>query len=148
MHTLENFRTRQKELLELIGDLKSMLTPEQLRIRPNAKTAYQTMCQLGDKMKEHLSAEDKGVYPPLLIHEDPKLKSLAWGFISGEKPLRRQFEDFYRRWLKDCDFSFTEEFLKDSHELFTAIEDRIEREQNVLLPRLQESGLFTAPSAH
>jgi hypothetical protein len=145
-HTLEDFRTRQDELLEMISDLKVMLNPDYLRIKPNAKTAYEMLCSLGEKMRNHLAEEDRGVYPPLLIHEDPKLKSLAWGFINGEKPLRKQFDAYYKRWLKDCDFNFSADFLRDSHELFDAIQDRVGREQNVLLPKLEESGVFR-PSA-
>ncbi len=143
-NTLTDFRTRQDELLEMIGDLKVMLNPDYLRIKPNAKIAYEMLCSLGEKMRTHLAEEDRGVYPPLLINDDPKLKSLAWGFINGEKPLRKQFDGYYRRWLKDCDFTFSEEFLHDSHELFDAIQDRVSREQNVLLPKLEESGVFGA----
>jgi len=142
MSAIDRFNDRHTEILDLIGDLRVMLKPEQLRVRPNAKTAYETICHLGDKMGEHLSAGDKDVYPSLLIHEDPKMKSLAWGFISGEKPLRKQFESYHRKWLKNCDFNFTEEFLAETLELFQAIEERISREQNVLLPRLSESGIF------
>ena len=143
MSTLEEFRDRQTELRDIIGELKAMMIPEQLQIKPNAKTCYEHICKLGDKMKQHMAEEGKGVYPPLLIHEDPKLKSLAWGFINGEKPLRKQFESYYKKWLKDCDFNFTPEFMEESHNLFEAIEDRIDREQHVLLPRLEESGVFS-----
>lgn len=148
MSTIDRFNDRHTEILDMIGDLRVMLKPEQLRVRPNAKTAYETICTLGKKMVEHLSAGDKDVYPSLLIHEDPKMKSLAWGFISGEKPLRKQFESYHRKWLKNCDFNFTDEFLTETLDLFQAIEDRISREQNVLLPRLSESGIFTGTSAY
>jgi hypothetical protein len=140
--TLQDFRNRQDEIVVMLGDLKAMLKPEILSIKPNAKTTYELLCSLGRKLKDHLAAEDKGVYPPLLIHEDPKLKSLAWGFISGQKPLRKQFEEYYNKWLKDCNFEFTDAFLEESVELFSAIEYRIEREQTVLIPKLEQSGLF------
>jgi len=142
MEILSEFKERQKELLGMISDLKIMLKPEQLKVVPNAKAAHEHLCSLGQKLKRHLSAEDRGLYPPLLTHENPKLKSLAWGFISGEKPLRKQFEGYYSKWLKDCDFNFTDEFLNETLELFEVIESRIEREQTVLLPKLEESGVF------
>jgi hemerythrin-like domain-containing protein len=139
---LENFRERQSEIESLISDLKTMLNPQYLSIKPNAKTAHEQLCSLGKHLKEHLAAEDKGVYPPLLTHEDPKLKSLAWGFISGQKPLRQQFESYHQKWLKECNFQFTESFLEETNELVEAIETRIQREQTVLLPRLEQSGVF------
>lgn len=142
MQSLSSYRSRHAELTQMIEDLHSILTPEMLRIRPNAKTAYQLLCDLSDKVKEHLSEEDRGLYPTLLIHEDPKVKSIAWGFISGEKPLRKTFDDYYKKWLKNCDFNFTEEFLQETTEIFDMLNNRIEREEQVLFPKLVEIGIF------
>jgi hemerythrin-like domain-containing protein len=142
MQTLSSLRNRHAELTQMIEDLESILTPEMLKVRPNAKTAYQLLCDLSDKVKEHLSEEDRGLYPSLLIHEDPRVKSIAWGFISGEKPLRKNFDDYYKRWLKNCDFNFTDDFLTETDDIFTMLKDRIEREEQVLLPKLVEIGMF------
>jgi len=142
MQTLSSYRDRQAELLQMIEDLQPLLTPERLSIRPNAKTAYELLCDLGDKVKEHLAEEDKGLYPSLLIHEDPKVKSIAWGFISGEKPLRKTFDDYYKKWLRHCDFNFTDELLQESREVFDMLQYRIERENQVLFPKLVEIGMF------
>ncbi|MCP3868141.1 MAG: hemerythrin domain-containing protein [Gammaproteobacteria bacterium] len=144
MVELDEFKYRQAEILQIISDLRIMLVPEQLKAKPNALAAHDHLCSMGRKLKEHLAAEDKGLYPPLLTHEDPKLKSLAWGFISGEKPLRKQFDNYYQEWLKECDFTFTEEFMNETKSIFDLIEARIEREQTVLFPKLEESGLFEA----
>jgi len=142
MKTLSSYRDRQAELLQMIEDMQSILTPEQLKIRPNAKTAYELLCGLADKVKQHLAEEDKGLYPSLLIHEDPKVKSIAWGFISGEKPLRKTFDDYYKKWLKHCDFNFTDEFIRETREVFDMLQYRIERENHVLFPKLVEIGMF------
>lgn len=142
MQTLSSYRTRQAELTQMIEDLQSILTPEHLSIRPNATTAYNLLCDLGDKVKQHLAEEDKGVYPSLLIHEDPKVKSIAWGFISGEKPLRKTFDEYHKKWLKYCDFNFTNDFLKETREILDMLQYRIERENQVLFPKLVEIGMF------
>jgi hemerythrin-like domain-containing protein len=142
MQDLSSYRNRHAELLQMIEDLQSILKPELLKIRPNAKTAYELLCDLSDKMKEHLAQEDKGLYPTLLIHEDPKIKSIAWGFISGEKPLRKAFDDYYKKWLKNCDFNFSDDFLQETREMFEMLVFRIEREEQVLFPKLIEIGMF------
>lgn len=142
MHTLDSYKGTHAELRQMIDDLSSILSMEQLRIRPNAKTAYELLCDLGEKVRRHLAEEDRSLYPSLLIHEDPKVKSIAWGFISGEKPLRKTFDDYHKRWLKNCDFNFTEEFLAETHEVFDMLSHRIEREEQVLLPKLVEIGMF------
>jgi len=143
MSTLDSYRGRHDELLNMISDLRAILDKEHLKIRPNAKTAHQLLCDLAGKVKEHLSEEDKGLYPPLLIHEDPKVKSIAWGFINGEKPLRKAFDGYHRKWLKNCDFNFTDAFIQESHDIFEMIMKRIEQEQTILFPKLEKMGMFS-----
>jgi len=144
METLTGYRDSHSDLRQMIDDLRQLMQPEMLKIRPNAKTAYQLVCDLGTKVKAHLAEEDKRLYPNLLTHEDPRVKSIAWGFISGEKPLRRSFDEYHRKWLKDCDFNFTPEFLEETHEIFDMVACRIDREEQVLLPKLVEVGIFTS----
>ncbi|AGA90827.1 hemerythrin HHE cation binding domain-containing protein [Thioflavicoccus mobilis 8321] len=143
MQTLNGYRQSHAELRQMIDDLRAIMTKDQLKIRPNAKTAYELLCELGEKMKHHLAEEDRGLYPNLLIHEDPKVKSIAWGFISGEKPLRKTFDDYYKRWLKNCDFQFSDEFMAETNEVFDMVSGRIDREEHVLFPKLVEIGLFS-----
>jgi hypothetical protein len=142
MYDLAHYRSSHTDLRQMIEDLKCLLTPEMLKIRPNAKTAYQLLCELGTKVRAHLGEEDRGVYPSLLIHEDPRVKSLAWGFINGERPLRRAFDDYHRKWLKNCDFNFSQEFIDESRDIFQMVSDRIDRENQVLFPKLVEIGIF------
>ena len=142
MQTMKEYESTHAELRQMIEDLQSIMTPEHLKVRPNAKTAYELLCDLGDKVKKHLADEDRSIYPSLLIHEDPKVKSIAWGFISGEKPLRKVFDDYYKKWLKDCDFNFTEGFVEESREVFDMLIQRMDREQQVLFPKLVEIGMF------
>ncbi|MFD2110426.1 hemerythrin domain-containing protein [Thiorhodococcus fuscus] len=142
MTTLDAYRNTHIELRQMIEDLNAIMTPEMLRIRPNAKTAYELLCDLGTKVSAHLSDEDRTLYPRLLIHEDARVKSIAWGFISGEKPLRKVFDDYHKRWLRNCDFNFSEDFLAETREIFEMVARRIEREESVLLPKLVEIGLF------
>jgi hypothetical protein len=126
----------------MIDHLRSLLTREQLRIRPSAKHAYDLLCDLGERVRRHLSEEDRGLYPTLLIHEDPKVKSIAWGFISGERPLRQTFDNYQTQWLQNCDFNFSDEFLAETRQVFDMVGQRIDREEQVLLPKLVEIGLF------
>ena len=147
MQTLASYRQQHAEIKGMIQDLRSILTTEQLKIRPNAKTAYQMMCELAEKVRVLLADEDKGLYPVLLIHEDPKVKSIAWGFISGEKPLRKTFNDYYKKWLKNCNFNFTEQFITETNEVFEMLLLRVEREERILFPKLQEIGVVDEPRA-
>ncbi len=142
MQTMKEYESTHAELRQMIEDLQSIMTPEHLKVRPNAKTAYELLCDLGDKVKKHLADEDRSIYPSLLIHEDPRVKSIAWGFISGEKPLRKVFDDYYKKWLKDCEFNFTEGFVEETREVFDMLTQRMDREEQVLFPKLVEIGMF------
>jgi hypothetical protein len=140
--TLESLRGSHTDMLEIIGDLRAMMTREQLSIRPTAMTAHKLICELADKMKDHMVEQDRGIYPDLLTHQDPKLKSMAWGFLNGQKPMRKQFEQYHNKWLRNCDFNFSDDFIADTFEIFDMIEDRIQREETILLPTLEKSGVF------
>ncbi|MEN8168177.1 MAG: hemerythrin domain-containing protein [Pseudomonadota bacterium] len=142
MSTIDSLKGSHGEMQVMIKDLRAMMTKDQLKIRPNAMTTHKLLCELADKMKSHMSSQDQEVYPGLLIHEDPKLKSMAWGFLNGQKPMRKQFDDYYNKWLKNCDFNFTDDFVAETFEIFDMVEERISREQTILLPTLEISGLF------
>lgn len=142
MRTLEDFRNRHDDLQASIRDLKAMLQPVSLSVKPSALAAYQELCRLVEKANKHFIIVMRGVYPPLLIHEDVQLKKLAWDFIRGEKPLRERLESYKKIWLKDFDLNFTPEFLAETLELCDQLEARIEQEQTIFLPRLQEKGAF------
>jgi len=139
---IENLKGGHADMLEMISDLRAMMTKEQLSIRPNAMTAHKLICDLADKMKLHMTEQDRTIYPDLLIHQDPKLKSMAWGFLNGQKPMRKQFEQYHAKWLKNCDFNFTDEFIAESFELFDMIEGRIQREESILIPTLETTGVL------
>lgn len=142
MSTIENLKGSHVDMLDVITDLRAMMTKEQLSIRPNAMTAHKLICDLADKMKQHMAEQDKSIYPDLLIHQDPKLKSMAWGFLNGQKPMRKQFDQYHAKWLKNCDFNFTDAFIADTFEIFDMIEDRIRREESILIPTLETTGVL------
>lgn len=142
MSTLESMKGSHADMQNIISDLRAMMTKEQLSIRPNAMTTHKMICDLAEIMKGHMSDQDRGVYPDLLTHQDPKLKSMAWGFLNGQKPIRKNFEQYHSKWLKNCDFNFTDEFVADTFEIFDMIEDRIQREETILIPTLEKSGVF------
>ncbi|WPL15629.1 hypothetical protein Thiowin_00535 [Thiorhodovibrio winogradskyi] len=140
MNTLDSYRDSHAELREMIDELQSLMSPEKLTVSPNAKVAYQMLCDLGQRVKRHLAEEDKELYPSLLIHEDPLTKSIAWGSILGEKPLRKSFEDYYKRWLRNCEFNFTDDFLGETYQLLEMIYQRLDHEEHVLFPKAVEIG--------
>ena len=138
MQKLENYRNTHSELRQMIEELRSLLTQEQMRNRPKARTVHELLCDLSDLLRKHLAEEDRGLYPSLLIHDDPKVKSIAWGFISGERPLRKLFDDYQHHWLNNSDFNFCDDFITETHHVFEMIGTRLDREEEILFPKLKE----------
>lgn len=141
MTTVSHLRESHAELAEMIQDLEAGLTRENLSIRTNAKAMHKLLCDLADKVRAHLGEEDKEMYPQMLTKGDA-MKYTAWNFIAGQSELRKEFEAYYKKWLKDCDFSFSDAFLTETRGVIGALVARIDREEKVLFPKLEEMGLF------
>jgi Hemerythrin HHE cation binding domain len=138
---LGGFKTRHAEIRDLIADLDRLLDPQMPSAGFAAKEAVPLLCDLSSKVRELLSEEDRGLYPPLLIHSDPRIKSMAWGFITGERPLRQLFDHYHQRWLRDCDIEITDGFLGETRDMLALIRDRIDREEGLLFPTLERIGM-------
>lgn len=138
MHPVNFYYEQHAEILGMVEELRPLLNKESLQVRPVAKTAHKLLCDIAAKLKEHLAEEDKELYPSLLTHEDAKVRNTAWGFINGQNALRQWTDQYNKKWLKDCNFEFTDEFLKDTNELLGLLAVRVDREEHVLFPKLQD----------
>ncbi|HIE56208.1 MAG TPA: hemerythrin domain-containing protein, partial [Chromatiaceae bacterium] len=114
MTTIDDLKKRRREITEMASVIDNLLNPEQLSIHPIAKVAHILLCDLCEMMSDHLADEHKGLYPNLLTHQDTRVKNLAWGLINNDKLLKPEFSQYKRKWLKDCEFQFTEEFVEDT----------------------------------
>jgi len=141
MTTIAHLREAHAQLQEMISDIKTGLTADNLKIRANAKAMHTLLCDVAVKVREHLGEEDKEMYPQLL-KQGNALKHTAWNFIAGESELRKEFEAYYKKYLKDCNFQFNEAFVNETATILDAVVARIEREEKVLFPKLEEAGMF------
>jgi hemerythrin-like domain-containing protein len=143
MTTIAHLREAHTQLLEMISDVKTGLTVENLKIKANAKAMHTLLCDVAVKVREHLGEEDKEMYPQLL-KQGNALKHTAWNFIAGESELRKEFEAYYKKYLKDCKFELSTSFVDETNGILDAVLARIEREEKVLFPKLEEAGMFAA----
>ncbi len=141
MTTIADLQKRRKEIIEMASVIEGLMTPEQLAIHPIAKVAHILLCDLCEMLTEHLADEHKGFYPSLLTHEDPAVKNLAWGLINNDKLLKPEFSRFKKKWLRDCEFQFTEEFIRDTQDILKSLRQRMELEENTVMPKLERGAL-------
>jgi len=137
MQPVSVYREQHKEILGMVEELRPLLDKRELEIRPVAKTAHKLLCELMVKVKDHLAHEDKEVYPELLTDSEAKVRTITWGLVSGEHSLRQWFEEYNKKWLKNCDFQFDDEFLRETKSLLDALAMRIEREEHLLFAKLE-----------
>ena len=142
MKQLDEYRKQHDELMELVTVLRTLLVEDQIKVPANAHTAHHMLRDLTDRVSKHLTGEDRELYPPLLVNGNPQIKSMAWGFIRGESPLRKSFENYGRKWLKGSELDTTGAFLDDTREVLDALAKRIETEQEKLFPLLEQAGLY------
>jgi iron-sulfur cluster repair protein YtfE (RIC family) len=138
MQPISVYREQHREIMGMVEELRPLLNKQELVIRPVAKTAHRLLCEMATKVQEHLAKEDKELYPTLLTDSEAKTRSVAWGLVSGEHTLRQWFGEYSKKWLKDCDFEFDDDFVHETNELIEALVARIDREEQVLFARLEE----------
>jgi len=147
MTSLETLRQRQGEILKMITALRGLLKPDQLSVAPIAQVTHTLLCDLCTRMREHFEEEEKRLYPTLLAHGPQELRNLSWSFLAGDVALRELFGDYARRWLKDCQFVFNAEFIRDTQDILDTVARRIDRERTIMVPRLEASGVFVRGGA-
>jgi hypothetical protein len=138
MTTMNDMHQRRHEIREMASVIQNLMTPEQLAIGPIAKVTHILLCDLCESMNDHLADEHKGVYPALLSHSEQKINNMAWGLINNDKLLKPEFGAYKKRWLKDCEFQFSDEFIRDTNEMLDSLNQRLDLEKNTILPRMQD----------
>ena len=140
MTTVNELHARRRDILEIASTVESLLSPKQLRVVPIAKVAHILLCDLCDMMTDHLADEHKSVYPAMLTSESQEMHNIAWGLIKNDRMLKPEFLNYKKRWLKDCEFQFTEEFVDDTKEMLDTLHHRMDLEKNNVLPKIAEQG--------
>ncbi len=136
MTTVNELHKRRGQIGEMAAVIQNMMTPEQLAIEPIAKVTHILLCDLCEMMNDHLADENKGVYPALLSHSEQSINNMAWGLINNDKLLKPEFKAYKKRWLKDCEFQFSDAFIKDTNEILNTLNQRMDLEEKTIMPRL------------
>ena len=142
MNKLEQLKAQQNEIREISHALQNLMTPEQQAVPTIAQITHTLLCDLCEKVSNHLAEEHQGVFPGLLAHGDQKVQNMIWGFINNDKPLRQAFNHYKRHWLKDCHYEVSPAFIEETQQILAMLEDRLRLEDTSMIPRLEEVGAF------
>lgn len=86
------YRRQHEELERLAGGLAAILETG------SATELRTTLARLAGVLKVHLAMEDKNMYPRLLEHEDPEVRSMAAEYQRTMGDLAPAFNGYYDRW--------------------------------------------------
>jgi len=91
---------------------------------------------LTERVKNHLDIEERELYKDMLTHQDHNIKQTAENFLSGSAELKRVFKQYLKRWChnKNLRIKNHEQFVKETDEIFTMIQDRIISETEKFYP--------------
>jgi DUF438 domain-containing protein len=144
MTTLCQLKNQQHEIREITSTLLKLLTPEQQAVGTIARVTHTLLCDLCEKVSDHLAQEHRGMFPELLNHGDQSIQNMVWGFINNDKPLRLEFNEYKHKWLKHCEYAITPQFLEETRQILQTLENRILLEDSNMIPKLEAAGLFAS----
>jgi hemerythrin-like domain-containing protein len=134
----DDYRRQHEEILELISKLSGYLYEQKLK--NDAQEARKILSKLSGALKVHLAMEDNSLYPRLLASKDEKIKKIARQFIEEIGGIAPVFNNYLNKWPNPASIeSNPSEFINETNKLFNALKNRIERENNILYPLIDQS---------
>jgi len=131
MGKTENFRQQHKEMLQIANEISPLLKADQLTA--NANAVAQSLAKLAGKLNVHLSMEDKVLYPKLIEHQDPNVKSMANKFIDEMGKIKEVYAQYLNKWSSpEAIKKNPPDFINETKGIFEAISKRITKEDSEL----------------
>ena len=138
MGQLVNFKRQHREIRELVNKIKSSLLIDLLQTEP-ASVRY-ILSTLSGKLLMHLAMEDQFLYPSLMEKNDPILRATAQKFLTEMGDLVDVFKNYSQKWLRPSLIQADPRaFIEDSNQIFHALLQRIDQEDQELYPLSEEA---------
>ncbi len=134
----DEYRRQHEEILGLTNELSGYLHEQKLK--NDAQEARKILSKLSGALKVHLAMEDNSLYPRLLQSKDEKIKEVARRFIEEIGGIAPVFNHYLNKWPNPASIENNPlEFIRETTELFNALKNRIERENNILYPLIDKT---------
>ncbi len=139
-----NIETYRRQHEEILGIAAMILKPlEAPGLGQDAHQVHSLLSQLAGKLSVHLAMEDESLYPKLLEHSDEEVRSMARDYLSEMGDLAKTFKSYMDTWntveaIKDD----PDEFVSRTNQLFSALANRITREDKELYRLVEATDLF------
>ena len=137
----ENFRRQHEELASAGAEILQLLEGDDAAIVSRSTELRRKVARFGGKLKMHASMETDALYPRLLEHRDPKVRSTADGLLREVKDLYGAFDHFVKRWPDTASIEADPRaFAKDTRKMLKTLWLRMCRENDELYPLADAAG--------
>jgi hypothetical protein len=141
MVTIDQLNAQNHRITELTNVLFHLLGDRSLC---DSRITCDLFFQYVEEVKGHLEHTESDLYRLLLTHKDRRVNNMADRFMGGSKEIKRIFAQYLSRWcrLKRRELVIKEydQFLKETHEMFEMVLERIQDETEQLYPVIREMG--------
>lgn len=136
MYTLDELKTQNADISELIDVLAALIDHEDLR-----GNTY--VCELAAKFNEkvwmHLVFEDNTIYSELARHNNPDISRIARQFHDSAREIKKDFSSYIKLWCKTITGQANgDNFVEQSEKIFRLIRQRIRYEQEEMFPMAEQ----------
>ena len=133
MGRTRSYREQHREIIRLAGSLTARLDPEGLA--QHAVFVHADLLDLAAVLRLHLVLEDHTLYPELLSHPNPQVRTLTHQYQLEMGNIHGDFEALLERWPSSESISaapgqFTAELLA----FFQVLHHRMRKEDGELYP--------------
>lgn len=136
MSRTANLRRQHDAAAALVDQIAVAI--DRVRGSPNQQEGYAVAlltAKLTGTLRMHFAAEDKSLYPALMASKQAHVACVARRFFEEMGQIGPLFADYSVRWGSPSTIMFAwPEFCAESAALFTALRDRISREDAELYP--------------
>ena len=130
-----NVLRQHQEVLSLTSKISSYKNQQQ--VKENAFEISLLLGQLAGRIKTHLAAEDKFIYPRLMDHPDSQVRMTCEKFPREMGDLAKEFNAYQAKYSGAGKIEADPaNFLTDTKDILSALTTRIEKENTSLYPLL------------
>ncbi len=127
----QRFRDQHEELLNIASKISGHF--DVVALSKDASGVRTLVSQLLGRLTVHLAAEDKVLYPSLLENEEESVRDTTQRFIDEMGGIGAEVEKYRAKWNRVSAIQEApKEFIAQSKTLFTALAERIDKENNEL----------------
>ncbi len=131
------FRKQHADMLKITTKIMPHLYVDDLLI--DASIVRLLLSELLGKLAIHLAMEDKSLYPQIMAHTDERAKNMANKFMEEMGDLGDAVNAYKNKWPSELPIQEEPvEFIAQTKEIFLALENRIERENDELYKMVDE----------